>query len=213
MTTATTPTPPDPIAARSLAERARDAFETARRKVSDLRLARARGGNDAPTADEIAKAKAAAELAEDRATLAKAEAEAAERDAAVAAALAAWDADCEARRLAAAEHDRLNAEFIAKLHGLVEHLAVMRDTVASTRDRFGLDNRFSAGVMIRATDAVASVWPVGLPFPRERTRHGTADRFVEAERLDLAERLPMPLRPAAPGSAAEAAPVQQDAAA
>ena len=185
---------------RTLAERAKEAWTAAQERVSALRLARARGGDGAPSASDVAKAKDAAELAEDRARLAEEAAAEAEQASAEEARRAAIRAErlrvqtIHADTAAAAREVHEAAErlcaAIAGFAGHVNHLAATEPF---------LNSHFSAGAIGSAVTLVAAGWPQNLPLPtarpipyRDAARRA---RWPDEQLAFIRERLPVPPDP------------------
>ncbi len=192
--------PTDVTARRSLAERAREAWQAAQDRVVALRLARARGGDGAPGASAIAKARDEAELAEDRARLAREEAEAA---------AAAVEAEAERARIRKrrAELLALHADFeraAADLHaGMEAHMAAL-DRFAEVLVEIGrreraIDSSWIAGAMTSAANQLGAAWPAHVPAAIGRVighRDAAARALWPAEqRRHLEVRLPVPRDP------------------
>ena len=187
-------------AKRGLAERARDAWEAAQRRVSELRLARARGGEGSPTAADLAKARDAAELAEDRARLAAEDAEAYAAAVAAEAERAAIRAE-RARVLAIHEDTEAAAR---ELHEAAERLGAALGAYVERMNHIAmsepkLSNRFAEGAWHSAMAAIAGAIPLHIPLNVQRpTPFRDAERRARfpAELVALlAEKLPVPADP------------------
>ncbi|MBU8542036.1 hypothetical protein [Falsiroseomonas tokyonensis] len=200
MTTTTTTTTEATTAPRTLAERAKAAFQVAQKRVLDLRLARARGDAGAPSAADLAKAKADAELAEDRARLA----EEAERAHAAAAERRQRTDAVHARR---AELEAVYAGELARAERLVAAAEEMAAAIYAFAE--GVDDLaqrepatsgyFRAGRIDAALSTLTAAWPANLPLPQQRPipYRDAATRAAWPAQQDrfLRERLPMPALP------------------